>query len=579
MRGLVLGELRPGRRAGVALAVAVVAMTALPLAAPYLTRAFVDEALAGAGTGRLGLLAVWFLAVAVAGQAARLVTAWLASGLAWDAGNRVRERLTRHALGLDMGYHGRRTPGEMIERVDGDVAALTDFAVAFLLDVVAGVLLLFGMLAVVVTIDPRLGAVLLAYCLLLGYGMVRAQRRTVPSGSRSREASAVLYGHMEERLAAAEDIRANGAGEHTVRSFHRVSSAWYRAERRDAFVGTGVIAGTSVAFAAGTALMLALAAWFASSGALSVGTAVLLLQYTLMVRTPFERLIGRLREYQDALAGAARIGGLLAERPRVTAPPAPVPLPENGPLGVEFQGVGFRYPDEDGSGERVLSDVTFALAPGETLGLVGRTGAGKTTIGRLVLRHYDPVAGSVRVGGADLRDTDPAELHRRLCVVTQDVQILPGSVRDNLTLFRPVSDDAPLAAALTAAGLGEWLERLPRGLDTELAGGQRAGLSAGQAQLLALARAFLARPGVVVLDEASSRLDPATERLVEDGVDRLLAGRTGILIAHRLSSLARVDKVAVVAGGRVVEFGSREELAADPGSRFAGMLRQAEVAW
>ncbi|GII96959.1 ABC transporter ATP-binding protein [Sinosporangium siamense] len=559
--------LRPGPGTTAALVLAVLAAAALPLAAPHLTRRFVDDAIAGAATAHLLTLAAGYLALVLTGQAARLATVWVASRLAWDGTNNLRERLAEHALRLDMDYHGAHTPGEMIERVDGDVTAVADFAVAFIVDVVVGALLLAGVLAVVFTLDVRLGAALLVYCLLLGFAMMRVQRLATPSAAEAREQSAAVIGGLEEHLTMAEDIRANGAGAHVVNRFHRASAGWFRADYRASTVGSALIAGTSVAFAAGTALMLALAAWGRVSGVLTVGTAVLLFQYMLMVRTPFERLIDQLRQYQGALAGMARAGALLAE-PRTLPPPAdPRPLPGSGPLSLHLDGVGFAYPDD---GARVLAGVTITLKPGETLGLVGRTGSGKTTIARLILRLYDPTAGAVRVGGIDLRDTDPASLRRRVGVVTQDVQLFAADVRDNLTLFRPGTDDSRLREILGEVGLGEWLAALPNGLDTRVDH-----VSAGEAQLLAFARAFLADPGLVVLDEASSRLDPATERHIERCVDRLLTGRTGVLIAHRLTSLSRVDKIAVVSDGAIVEYGYRRDLAADPGSRFSRMLELA----
>ncbi|MET9022985.1 ABC transporter ATP-binding protein [Actinopolymorpha sp. NPDC004070] len=570
-RRVVLRLLWPGRRAALALAVVILVATVLPLLAPQLTRRFVDDAIAGAGTGQLTFLAVGYLGLAVFGQLARMLTAWLASRLAWDGTNRLRERLAEHALGLDMAYHGKRTPGEMIERVDGDVVALADFVVAFLLDVVASLLLLVGVLVVVLNVDLRIGAVLLAYCVLIGWFMVRAQRVAVPAMTRVREKFAALFGALEERLAGAEDIRANGAGEHVVRRFHRTSADVYRAELRAERVGGGLFALTNLAFAAGTALVLGLAAWVQQSGTLTVGTAVLLFQYTQMVRAPFERIIDQLQQYQKALAGVARIGGLLAEERTLPEPADPTPLPATGPLRLELSGVHFAYADDD---EPVLTDVNIELSPGETLGLVGRTGSGKTTIARMVLRLYDPTRGSVRLGGVDLRDTDLASVHRRICVVTQDVQLFAASVRDNLMMFRQGADDDLLREVVAEVGLGDWLASLPDGLDTVL-GSQGGGVSAGEAQLLAFARAFLSDPGLVVLDEASSRLDPATEHHIEGAIDRLLTDRTAVLIAHRLSSLARVDKIAVVDDGRVVEYGRREALAADPDSRFAHLLAAA----
>ncbi|WP_327087782.1 ABC transporter ATP-binding protein/permease [Nonomuraea sp. NBC_01738] len=558
-----LSAVRPSGRATAALALSIAAATALPLAAPQFTRSFVDRAIGGAAPGVLVAIALGYLGVSLAGQAARMLTAWLASRLAWDGTNHLRERLAEHALGLDMAFHGRHTPGEMIERVDGDVAAVADFVVAFLLDVVAGVLLLAGVLVVVFTVDVRLGFALLGYCLVAGFLMARAQRLAVPSAVLARSWDARLFGGVEERLAGVEDLRANGAGEHAVRRFHEVSAQVYRTGKRASLVGSSLMAGTSVAFAAGTALMLGLAAWSRESGALSVGTAVLLFQYTLMVRAPFERLIDQLRHYQAALAGFARAGELLAERPLLPVPAEPRPLPA-GALSLRLDDVAFAYPGHDDS---VLRGVTLELAPGETLGLVGRTGSGKTTIARLILRLYDPVSGTVTVGGHDLRHADPGQVRRRLCVVTQDVQLFAASIRDNLTLFQSHASDHRLREILDEVGLGPWLAAQPDGLDTPLGS-----LSAGEAQLLAFARAFLADPGLVVLDEPSSRLDPATERTIERSVGRLLDGRTGVIIAHRLSSLARVDKIAVVGSGGIVEYGYRQALLDDPDSMFARMI-------
>jgi ATP-binding cassette subfamily B protein len=574
-RRLVLRQLWPGRPAAAALAAVVLATTVLPLLAPQLTRRFVDDAIAGAPIQTLLWIALGYLTLALGGQAARLLTAWLASQLAWDGTNRLRETLAEHALGLDLDYHGQRSPGEMIERVDGDVVALAEFIVAFLLDVVVSLLLLVGVLVMVMTVDWRIGTVLLIYCALVGYAMVRMQRLAVPAATQVRQRSAALYGQMEERLAGAEDIRANGAGVHAVHRFHQSAADLYRATLRAERIGAGLFAGTAVAFAAGTAIVLGVAAWTQQAGLLTItiGTLVLLFQYTQMIRTPFERLLDQLQQYQKALAGVARIGELLSQQRTLPTPAEPVPLP-SGALAVALDRVDFAYPDDQ---QPVLSQVTLQLAPGQTLGVVGRTGSGKTTVARLLLRLYDPTAGSVQVGGVDLRRADPESLRRRIAVVTQDVQLFAASVRDNLTLFRPeLADDDQLRHVLTEVGLTSWLDRLPEGLDSVLAP-QGGGLSAGEGQLLAFARAFLADPGLIVLDEASSRLDPATEEAIDQAVVRLLHGRTAVLIAHRLSSLARVDQIAVMDGGKVVEYGPRAELAADPNSRFGGLLAAAGV--
>jgi ABC-type multidrug transport system fused ATPase/permease subunit len=248
------------------------------------------------------------------------------------------------------------------------------------------------------------------------------------------------------------------------------------------------------------------------------------------------------------------------------APDDATPLP-GGALSAELRGVTFAYEDDD----PVLHGVDLDVPAGSRLGLIGRSGAGKTTIARLLVRLHDPTAGGVRLGGVDLRAVSVADLRRRTTVVTQDVQLFPASVRDNLTLFRPDAvADGELRDLLVDLGLGPWLAALPHGLDTEL--GAAVGLSAGEAQLIALSRAFLADPGLVVLDEPSSRLDPATDVAVERAIETLLEGRTAVVIAHRLGSLDRVDDIAVVDRGRVVEHGSRDALADDPASRFGSLL-------
>ena len=268
-------------------------------------------------------------------------------------------------------------------------------------------------------------------------------------------------------------------------------------------------------------------------------------------------------------------------------------LPD-GPLSVEFRGVRFAYPgvpDEVGEGlasvqrtqdaltqvtppprQAALEDISFCLQAGRSLGLLGRTGSGKTTIGRLIYRFYDPQQGRVCLGGVDLRQAELTSLRARVGLVTQDVQLLSGTLRDNLCVFQARSrvPDARLLKALESLGLARWLARFPEGLDTPLSD---ATLSAGEAQLVALARVYLKDPDLVILDEASSRLDPATESLLGRALDRLLAGRTALIIAHRLSTLERVDEVLILEEGRVVECGERAALVANPRSRLSALLR------
>jgi ATP-binding cassette subfamily B protein len=265
------------------------------------------------------------------------------------------------------------------------------------------------------------------------------------------------------------------------------------------------------------------------------------------------------------------VGFAYMDRPRTdNGPPATAgDAPEDGELRSEGRDPSPALP-------AVLNGVSFTLPPGRVLGVLGRTGSGKTTLTRLLFRLYDVDEGRIALGGADIRDIALGDLRGTVGMVTQDVQLFAASVRDNLTLFggdpdQPPVDDARIIAALETLGLGGWLRGLPAGLDTVLEGGK--GLSAGEAQLLAFTRVFLRDPRVVVLDEASSRLDPATESLLERAIDTLLEGRTAIIIAHRLRTVGRADDILILEGGRVIEHGPRTALAAAPASRFSNLLQ------
>ena len=319
-------------------------------------------------------------------------------------------------------------------------------------------------------------------------------------------------------------------------------------------------------FALGTAVAFALSALLFREGALTIGTVYLIFQYTELLRQPTERISDEVQDLQQADASMGRVEALLGTAPRLADGPG-VALP-SGPLAVELDGVSFGYAEDT----LVLRDVSVRLEPGRVLGVVGRTGSGKTTLTRLLSRFYDPSAGVVSLGGVDLRAARLAAVRARIGLVTQEVNLFNASVRDNLTLFDDDVPDDRISAVLDTLGLAGWRGELPRGLDTLLGSGG-AGLSAGQAQVLACARIFLRDPDVVILDEASSRLDPATERLVHTALGRLLDGRTGIIVAHRLDTVAYADDILVLEDGQVREYGPRLALAADPTSRFAELLR------
>jgi ATP-binding cassette, subfamily B, bacterial len=538
----------------------------LQLVNPQVLRAFIDATLAGGLLADLISLALLFLGVAVVNQLLAAGATYLSQDVGWSATNLVRADLARHCLELDLAFHNARTPGELIERIDGDVTALSTFFSQLVILIVGSGLLLVGALALIAREDWRVGLALGLFTAVALAILHRLRYLAVPALRDERQAHADLFGFVEERLAGLDDIRANGAGAYAMRGLHGAMRTLFRHARRAWLMRSAIWMTTTGLFILAHLLIFALGAYLFSLGAVTVGTVFLFYQYTEMLRNPLEQITRQMQELQKALASLGRVQELRAVRPTVLdGPGATLPA---GPLAVAFDRVSFAYEADD----PVLSDLSLALRPGTVLGLLGRTGSGKTTLARLLFRLVDPTAGAIRLGGVDTRAPRLADLRRRVGFVTQSVQLFRASVRDNLTFFDPAVPDAAVLAVIEELGLAPWLATLPDGLDEVLPAGG-GGLSAGEAQLLAFARVFLKDPGLVVLDEASSRLDPATEALIERAIDRLLRDRTAIIIAHRLATVQRADEILILEDGHIAEHGARARLAADPASRFARLLR------
>ena len=560
------------------LALLLVANVGLQLVNPQIIRTFIDAAREGAALRRLTQAALVYLGIAFLGQSLSFAALYLSQNVAWTATNALRRDLTLHILRLDLAFHKTHTPGELIERIDGDVTALANFFSQMGIHLLSNGLLAAGITIALALEDWRAGGVAIGYALLTATALRAVQRASTRAWGDSRQAESELLGFFGERLAATEDLRANGAVPHVMRRLYSlmrtITQRWLRAK----MVQAHSRAAEGVAAIAADLGMLAVGAWLLARGAASLGTVYLLMYYFARLRFPLLRVRQNVDDLQRARASIERIQALFATTPRVvekaraTQEPRAA-LPE-GALGVALHEVCFRYDDGlVGTGqaqsdrEHVLQNVSFELAPGRVLGLLGRTGSGKTTLTRLLFRLYDPTEGAIRLGGVALADLRLSNLKRRVGLVTQDVQLFQASVRHNVSLFSPRISDGQILEALRTLGLWAWYQGLPQGLDTVLQAGGKS-LSAGEAQLLAFTRVLLKDPGLIILDEASSRLDPATEQMLERAIDALLEGRTAIVIAHRLATVERADEIVVLDDGRIRERGERLALARDPGSHF-----------
>jgi ATP-binding cassette subfamily B protein len=563
---LLSDHIRPQKGRFTLLAVLLFGSIGLRILAPQIMRVFIDEALAGEALQVLTTTAIAFIGIALIQQVVAVAVKYLGETVAWTATNALRGELAWHALNLDMRFHNDHTPGELIERIDGDVTELATFFSEFALNLIANGLLLIGILVALFIEDWRAGLAFSIYSVVTIIVLGKLKDIAVPHQKARREAEAQLYGFVEEQLAGTEDIRSSGAVDFSIRELFRHQGIILGHNRNAHFKRWIIENAMGFALTAGNLLAITSGYWLFSAGMITVGTVYLFVHYINLLEEPFWAMTHEIESFQTIGACVERLTEFRNfKREVLDGEGAEI---SSHPLSLAFEDVTFSYNGED----HVLNDLSFDLKPGSILGLLGRTGSGKTTIGRLIFRLYDVNSGSIKINGTNLREAQLESLRRNISIVTQDVQLFRASIRENLTFFDRSITDEKIIATLEELELGDWLQSLPKGLDTELETGARS-LSAGEAQLLAFTRVFLRNPGLVILDEASSRLDPATEQKLERAIDKLLKNRTAIIIAHRLDTVLRADEILILDQGKVSEYGNRKQLAADSNSRFHQLLQ------
>jgi len=562
LRRLVAGH--PGVL--VAALLAVLLETLLLQAGPYLLQVGIDHGIAAKNLNVLVGAAVAFIVAVLATGLATTIRMRQSGRLAASATRDLRTRIFAHLQRMSLDYYTSEKAGVTMTRMTSDVEALqslladgfAQFGIqALTMVVVTGVLFHYNAGLAVITLLLIVPPLLIASLWF---------RRAADRGyNRQRDAIAAMFADLSESLNGVRVVTAHNRQDRNIVAHREVVGGY-----RDANDFTGRInaiygPGTSVIGLLGMAALLLIGGRMVLRGTLTIGELTAFVLYLNAFFQPVQQLVQLYTSYQQARAAVGKINGLLGARPSVVQRPAAAELP---PVRGEivFADVTFGYlPDRP-----VLSHVDLRIRPGETVACVGPTGAGKSTLAKLVTRLYDPIEGSIRIDGHDLREVTLASLRRQIGVVPQEPFLFAGTLRDNIAFARPAATDAQVWAAVDAVGLRDLVERSPDGLRTALhERGQS--VSSGERQLLALARAFLAEPRVVVLDEATSSLDLRSELRVEAALDRLLEGRTAILVAHRLSTAMRADRIIVVDDRRIVESGSHAELVA-AGGRYARMF-------
>jgi ABC-type multidrug transport system fused ATPase/permease subunit len=568
----LLRHLRPYWRGLAITSVLILVKTLVALLPPLFTRAVIDDVIDGGQTQLLlplmvGLLGVYGV-IALTDFGDQFLRHTIGEKILYD----LRVRLYDHLQRLSLSFFERTSTGELMSRVSNDVNALEQFMTHGTILAGVAVVRLVGATVVLMLLDWRLALIALIPVPIIAAGLRWFNKRTRPIYRRVRDRLGDVNTRLQDDLAGIRVIQAFGQEGAELERFKSVSASYMGERIASIKMWSTVFPGLGFFVDSGGVLVLGFGAWMVVDGTMTLGTLVAFLAYIVSFYEPIRRLTDIDNIIQQAAAAADRIFELLDVTPEIQDAADAIAL-EQVAGEIRFEDAHFRY----GEGEEVLSDVEFTVRPGEMVALVGPSGAGKTSIANLVCRFYDPTAGRVLVDGRDLRGVKIESLRRHVAVVLQDTFLFNASVRRNLLYGKPDASDEELFAAARAAYAHEFIEALPNGYDTEI-GERGVKLSGGQRQRLALARAILADPRILILDEATSSVDAEAEYLIQQALEEVLKGRTALVIAHRLSTIRSADKIIALENGRIREVGRHGELLAKNGLYSQLYQRQVELA-
>lgn len=555
--------LRPWRARIIGSVALVLGQTACLLAGPALVRHGIDAGLLGHDGGALDLAAALYLVTAFVALAFGRWSIRVVAQIGESFLRELRIRVFGHLLSLGLDFFEREKTGRLVARLTSDVDAMQELVQTGLTMFVQNVFIFLGALIVIFTMSWQLALCTLLVVVPVYFSSRWFRRVSNTAYLEVRERIGANLAMLQEGLAGVRVVQAFGRERSFTRRFQETNEAQFDANLETVRIATKYFPFVEFCGVTGIAIIVGIGGLFVDQGIVTVGTVAAFILYLNQLFEPVQQLSQVYNTLQSAGAALNKLFGLLDTRPSIGERPGAVDLPEQGALQVD--GVSFAY----AAGHDVLHDVSITIAPGERVALVGPTGAGKSTLAKLVCRFYDPRVGTVSFGGVDLRDATVESLRKRIVVVPQEGYLFAGTIRENVRVGRPEAADREVDAAIDALGVRERFAALPEGLDTEVRErGSR--LSAGERQLVSLARAALADPTVLILDEATSSLDPGTERAVERALEVLTANRTVVVVAHRLSTAARADRIAVVDHGRLEEVGTHDELVRREG-RYASL--------
>lgn len=528
----------------------VILHTAFQLAIPQMTASFIDKAVAREPLNLLVIIGVSFIIVSIVSQSLRVIVETLGVNLGWKCTNALRNDVVLKCSKMEMNFHNENSAGEMIEKIDGDIERLLNFFSQFSILLITHSLLLIGILVILFMKNITIGLVTTVFVIISLLTIKRIRKISKPFWEKYLESNSNLFGFIGEAIEGMEDINKNGAAKHIIYRFYTLLQKWFHYHKRAWLSQEAIATSTILLIGLGNTIALLMSTYFWFQNELSIGTVYMIFFYMGLLSKPIEEISSQFEDLQIADASITRINKLQSLKSKIKDGTKEI---NSSAITLEFNNVEFGYGDIINN----LSNISFRLNAGEKLGLIGKTGSGKSTIAKLILRLYEANKGKILINDDLLTDISISSLRKEIALVSQEIHIFDGTVRDNLTLFDNRYDDQTLINVLEHLELRPWFERLPNGLDTKISFKK---LSLGEAQLFAFARVFLRNPKLIILDETSSKIDRYTEKKVQSALNKLIEGKSAIIIAHRMSTISEVDKILILDDGKIKEYGDKLSL-------------------